>query len=457
MVAKHSTYFSCRVCGSQSAKWLGRCPDCGEWNTLIEEKADTTVPKNGRRHPGLAQSTEPTSIAKIHRDQEIRFSSGISEFDRVLGGGIVPGSVVLVGGDPGIGKSTLLLQAFGNLARKGREVLYITGEESMDQISMRGSRLGCLEDKLLVLPETCLEEIMPWIEKKHSPAVVIDSIQTIYTHQIGSAPGCVSQVREVSSNLLRYAKRNDVAIFLIGHVTKDGAIAGPRVLEHMVDTVLYFEGDRGHQYRILRAHKNRFGSTNEIGIFEMRKEGLREVSNPSELFLADRGCAVSGSTVISCMEGTRPILVELQALVTSSNNPGMPRRMGSGLDHRRLSMLIAILEKRMGLQLRDQDIFVNVAGGLKLNEPSVDLGIIATVASSFLNKAIDIGTVIMGEVGLGGKIRPISQIDARVMEAVKLGFARCILPRTKNMEIAGGEKIRLIKLDTVTEAFDALF
>lgn len=457
MAAKQKSFYSCQSCGAQTPKWLGRCPDCGEWNTLVEEKVISANPE--ARRPGYYQGLkkEPVSITEIEGDTETRFLSDITEMDRVLGGGIVPGSVVLVGGDPGIGKSTLLLQTLGILAKKGLNVIYVTGEESAAQTSMRGRRLGCLEKKLLVLPETCLEEIIPRLEKIAPTIIVIDSIQTIFTNQMGSAPGSVSQVREVASHLMRYAKEKGAAIFLVGHVTKDGAIAGPRVLEHLADTVLYFEGDRGHSYRILRAHKNRFGSTNEIGIFEMRKEGLREVLNPSELFLSDRTSIPSGSVVVSCMEGTRPILVELQALVTRSNNPGMPRRMSSGVDHNRLSMLIAILEKRMGLQLQEQDIFVNAAGGLKLNEPSVDLGIIAAIASSFLNKDIDPGVVVMGEAGLGGEIRPVSQLEIRISEAEKLGFMKCLIPKTKNLETPSGKKLKLAGISSVQEAFDALF
>lgn len=457
MASKTKTFFACGSCGAQSPKWMGRCPDCGEWNSLVEEKTLPERMGNERLvyYPGPVKG--PTSIAEVEADQDARILSGIQEFDRVLGGGIVPGSVVLVGGDPGIGKSTLLLQAFGFLAQREMEVIYVTGEESAAQTSMRGRRLGCIHNKLLVLPETCLEEIVPHIDKISPPAVVIDSIQTIFTNQIGSAPGSVSQVREVSANLMRYAKKKGTAIFLIGHVTKDGAIAGPRVLEHMADTVLYFEGDRGHSYRILRAHKNRFGSTNEIGIFEMRKEGLREVSNPSELFLSDRTNPSSGAAVVSCMEGTRPILVELQALVSHSNNPGMPRRMSSGVDHNRLSMLIALLEKRMGLQLQGQDIFVNVAGGLKINEPSVDLGIIATIASSFLDKPVDPRMVVMGEVGLDGEIRTIPQLEIRIAEAEKLGFTKCLVPKTKTISNLPGGKIKLIGLTSLSEAFEALF
>lgn len=457
MAAKPKTFFTCQSCGAQAPKWLGKCPDCGEWNTLVEEIVlpDKSSPHRNGYSPD--PSRKPVPITAVAGDREVRFSSGIAEFDRVLGGGIVPGSVVLVGGDPGIGKSTLLLQAFGRLAGKGMEVIYVTGEESAAQTSMRGRRLGCLEENLLVLPETCLEEIILQLGKAPPPAVVIDSIQTIFTNQIGSAPGSVSQVREVSANLMRFAKNKGSAIFLVGHVTKDGAIAGPRVLEHMADTVLYFEGDRGHSYRILRAHKNRFGSTNEIGIFEMQKEGLKEVANPSELFLSNRTSGSSGSAVVSCMEGTRPILVELQALATGSNGPGMSRRMSSGVDYNRLSMLIAILEKRMGLQLQEQDIFVNVAGGLKLNEPSVDLGVIVTIASSFLDKLIDPGIVVMGEVGLGGEIRPISQLDIRISEAVKLGFSKCFIPKTKNIEVPTQKKMEIVGLSSVAEAFEALF
>lgn len=452
---KAKRYFSCQACGYQTPKWLGRCPDCGEWNTMIEEIIDSPDLSGGVIIGG--GSTGPLPITDVESGEGKRLSSGISEFDRVLGGGIVPGSLVLIGGDPGIGKSTLLLQSSGKISKKGKTVLYISGEESPGQIRMRSDRLGSLSDKLFILAETRLEDIVPRIDKLRPSLIIIDSVQTIYTMQIQSAPGSISQVREVSAGLMRLSKDLGIPTFLIGHVTKDGAIAGPRVLEHMVDTVLYFEGDRGHSFRILRAVKNRFGSTNEIGVFEMMRDGLAEVSNPSEIFLAERPSGVPGSVVVSSIEGTRPIMLELQSLVSASTSFGMPRRMTTGVDHNRVSILTAILEKRAGLHLQGEDIFVNIAGGIKINEPATDLGIVTAMASSFKNQPIDSQTIVIGEVGLGGEVRVVPQIDMRIGEGIKLGFTRCIIPKNRIKTGDYADSIDMVEVGTIGDAFEILF
>src|SRR3989338_8550964 len=450
---KVKSHFSCQSCGYQSAKWMGRCPDCGEWNTFVEEKENE---ERGIRWLGDKRSKgKPLPISSIESSQGKRIISGIIEFDRVLGGGIVPGSLILVGGDPGIGKSTLLIQSSAKISEDTGTVLYISGEESEDQIRLRADRLKTLSDKLLILSETCLEDIIPQIETINPSIVVIDSIQTIYTAQLQSAPGSISQVREVSCQLMNISKKTGIPTFLIGHVTKDGAIAGPRVLEHMADTVLYFEGDSGHSFRILRATKNRFGSTNEIGVFEMKSTGLEEVTNPSELFLSEMSAGISGSVVVSSIEGTRPILVELQALVSYSNL-SMPRRMATGVDPNRVSLLIAILEKRIGLHLQGEDIFINVAGGVKIDEPAVDLGIVSAITSSFKDKPIDVKTVVIGEVGLGGEVRGVTNLDARVAEASKLGFTRCIIPKIKKNVLRDAE-IKIVEVASVAETLEVLF
>lgn len=397
----------------------------------------------------------PVPISEIEVTDDHRMKVGIDEFDRVLGGGIVKGSLILIGGDPGIGKSTILLQAMEKTASQGLTVLYVSGEESAKQTRMRGERLGVASKNLYVAAETSLETILEEAKKLKPALIVIDSIQTVFTTEIESAPGSISQVRECAGRLMQFSKGTGVSTFLIGHVTKEGAIAGPRLLEHMVDTVIYFEGERGHSYRILRAVKNRYGSTNEIGVFEMSDSGLKEVSNPSEIFLAERPMNAAGSTVVTSMEGTRPILVELQALV-SSTNFAVPRRTTIGVDHNRVSLLVAVLEKKVGLNLLNQDIYVNVAGGVKIDEPAVDLGIITSVASSFLDKALDPKTVVIGEIGLTGEIRGVSQADLRVGEAAKLGFTRCIVP--------GGNKLskkahgmEIIPANSVREAMEILF
>ncbi len=450
-MAKQKTIFSCQQCGFQSPKWLGRCPDCQQWNTLVEEQPLVS----GGHARQQATAAKPQRLAEIDSCEEDRISSGLSEFDRTLGGGVVPGSLILVGGDPGIGKSTLLLQAVDRLAQAGK-VLYVTAEESTRQVKLRGARLGVSADQLFLLAETSLEQIKLRIKELKPDFLVIDSIQTIFTNSLESAPGSVSQVRDCAGQLMLQAKGENLPTFLVGHVTKDGSIAGPRVLEHMVDTVLYFEGDPGHPYRILRAVKNRFGSTNEIGVFEMQEQGLREVSNPSELFLAERPEKSAGSVVVPALEGSRPILVELQALVSSSSF-GTPQRTAIGIDHKRLALLIAILEKKVELALAGQDIFLNVAGGVRLDEPAVDLGVIAVLASSHLNRVIEPQTVLFGEVGLTGEVRAVSQPELRVKEAARLGFNRCVLPQgsLKNLEAPQG--MQLIGINHAGEALDAIF
>ena len=444
---KVKTVYTCQTCGYQSAKWLGKCPDCSGWNTLVEEPVTKNEPSRG----GIS-SGGPTLFSEIVGAAEERTVTGISEFDRVLGGGLVAGSLVLIGGAPGIGKSTLVLQAMDRLAGKPGGALYVSGEESARQIRLRGERLSIRAEKLMLLAENSLEKIIATIEKLKPGVVVVDSIQTVYTDALESTPGSVSQVRECAGKLMSLAKGGGVPIFIVGHVTKDGTLAGPRVLEHMVDTVLYFEGDSGHPFRILRAIKNRFGSTNEIGVFEMREEGLVEVTNPSELFLNERPEGVSGSLVVAAMEGTRPLLVELQALVTGTSF-AVPRRTTIGVDANRLALLVAVLEKKVGLHLSGQDIFLNVAGGARISEPAADLGMILAVASSHLDKVIDPHTVVLGEVGLAGEVRRITHPELRVREAAKLGFTRCVLPagNPRKIDVPG---IELVEVKSVEEALE---
>lgn len=398
----------------------------------------------------------PIPLTGIAREAEGRVTTGLAEFDRVLGGGIIPGSVVLVGGEPGIGKSTLLLQVGGMLASGGRRVLYVSGEESPRQTGLRGERLGIRSDRLLIYPETCLEEITAQCEQLRPFALVVDSVQTVFSSDLDATPGTVSQLREVTSRFITLAKSLDITIFLVGHVTKEGLLAGPKLLEHMVDTVLYFEGESSHAFRILRAAKNRFGSSNEIGVFEMRGEGLRDVNNPSELFLSERPLDVSGSVVVAPMEGSRPLLLELQALVTSSNLAN-PRRMTTGLDNNRVSLLVAILEKKLGLCLQGEDIFLNVAGGTKIDEPATDLGVAAAVASSLKDQPVDPHTVVIGEVGLGGEVRAVPHIEVRVKEVRKLGFKRCIIPAKNRSAIADEPFFKTFAVNSVPEAFEELF
>jgi DNA repair protein RadA/Sms len=452
-MAKLKIKFACTECGTESPKWLGKCPGCGGWNSMVEEK-ETVVKTQGMGSSFTQTKEKPLPIIQIERSQEPRIETEMVELNRVLGGGVVPGSLILVGGDPGIGKSTLLLQASHALASKGLTVLYISGEESVRQTRLRADRLGALSDKLYVLCETNMEMIGEAINQVQPDFLVIDSIQTVYEPSVQSAPGSVTQVRECTSLFMRIAKIRGIATVLVGHVTKEGAIAGPRLLEHMVDCVLYFEGERHHSYRLLRAVKNRFGSTNEIGIFEMGEDGLREVTNPSELFLSERPLGVSGSTVVASMEGTRPVLVELQALVTSTNFPS-PRRMSTGIDHNRMALIIAVLEKRMGMFLQNQDAYLNVAGGVKLDEPAVDLAAAVSLASSFRDVPTRPYDVIFGEVGLTGEVRAVSRAEQRVKEAGKLGFKRVIMPEKSLKGWKPPAGIEIIGVSTVAEALGA--
>ncbi|HXG50282.1 MAG TPA: DNA repair protein RadA [candidate division Zixibacteria bacterium] len=453
-MAKPKIIYTCQSCGHQSPKWLGKCPDCNQWNSLVEERQERAAHPRGEL--SLGSREDPSPIHEIDMEESGRTLTGIGELDRVLGGGLVPGSVILIGGDPGIGKSTLLLQAFAAVSRQGLTCLYVSGEESRQQIKMRAERLGIAAPNLLILSETSLERILDQVKRVKPDVLVVDSIQTIFTSSIPSAPGSIAQVRESSGSIIVVAKKTGLTTFLIGHVTKDGAIAGPRVLEHMVDTVLYFEGDRGHSFRILRAVKNRFGSTNEIGVFEMKEEGLKEVANPSEIFLMERPLEVPGSAVVCSMEGTRPILVELQALVSRSFL-AVPRRTTIGVDHNRVALLVAVLEKKMGAKLFDQDIFVNVAGGVQIDEPAVDLGIVAAVASSYRETVIDPKTVFFGEVGLAGEVRAVTQVEARVREAGKLGFERCILPSSNASQLKHISRPKLTGVGSLRDCWKILF
>ncbi len=450
--AKARTIFACQSCGSQTPRWAGRCPECGQWNSLKEE---TTLRRAGDAHGkrAVAEQAEAVPMTDVAVTGDARLETGLTEFDRVLGGGVVPGSIVLVGGDPGIGKTTLLLQVLPCLQTDDRPVLYVSGEESARQMKMRGERLDIHSPSLYVLAETSLEILLKSADTLRPAALVVDSIQTVYADDITSAPGTVSQVQEVACRLMRYAKRTGVPVFVIGHVTKEGVIAGPRLLEHLVDTVLYFEGDKSQTYRILRAVKNRFGASDEIGVFEMHEHGLREVANPSELFLAGRPDDSAGSAVVSSLEGSRPILVELQALVTSTGY-AMPRRMANGVDGNRVALLLAVLEKRLGLHLSGHDVYLNVVGGLRIDEPAIDAGIIAAVISSFRDHALDGQTCWLGEVGLGGELRPVSQVGLRIREAVKLGFRRCVLPQGNITDQAGRHGMTLHGVRAVDEVLE---
>jgi DNA repair protein RadA/Sms len=448
-MSKIKTFFQCQTCGYISPKWLGKCPDCGTWNSLTEE-----IEKEKKRIHST--SSVPQPLSSVTGVTEQRTSTGIRELDRVLGGGIVKGSVILVGGDPGIGKSTLLLQTLSGLADRYGSVLYVSGEESPEQIRIRAGRLSIHSDKIILYSETTLEAIIDEAAKLAPRVVVIDSIQTVYTGEIASAPGSVSQIRDCAAKLMHFAKRSDIPVFIVGHVTKEGAIAGPRLLEHIVDAVLYFEGDRGHAYRILRTVKNRFGSTNEIGVFEMSDAGLREIANPSELFLLERPLNVPGSTVVASLEGTRPLMVEIQSLVTQTTF-GMPRRTAIGVDYNRVNLLIAILEKRAGLHLGGADIFVNVVGGLKITETAVDLGIIAAVASSLREIPIDPKSFVFGEAGLAGEVRAVAQAEARIREASKIGFSRGIIPYGNYEKMTDSFGLEIIGVKNVEEGLSALF
>lgn len=447
-----SVYF-CQNCGFESSKWMGQCPGCREWNTLVEEIVEK-IDGRGRISAKERETSKPMGLAQILSEQEERISTEFAELDRVLGGGVVPGSLVLVGGDPGIGKSTLLLQVCQKFS-KNLDVLYISGEESLGQIKMRAQRIGNFTDRLKLLCETNLDVVANVIEREKPRAVIIDSIQTMYREEVSSAPGSVSQVREATGVLMRIAKEKGIAIFIVGHVTKEGVVAGPRVLEHMVDTVLYFEGDRHALYRILRSVKNRFGATNEIGVFEMCGQGLREVENPSEVMLNGRPKGASGSVVACSMEGTRPMLLEIQALVCKSSF-GIPRRTAAGTDLNRVNLLMAVLEKRVGLSMSSSDAYINIAGGIRMNEPAVDLGIVLALASSSRNRPVGEGAICFGEVGLSGEVRAVSMPKQRAAEARKLGFETCVLPAVCMDAVRDMEGIRLIGVANVKEAIDKM-
>lgn len=452
---KTDTTFVCQNCGHQSRKWLGKCPECGEWNSLVEERLRPVTKANARRSFAL-KDAEAVPYHEIESQDEVRILSGVNEFDRVLGGGIVPGTLVLIGGDPGIGKSTLLLQVADKLGEGGATVLYVSGEESERQIKLRGERLAIQAKGLYLLPETNLENIFHEVERLKPTAIIVDSIQTVFSALIESAPGSVSQVREVAHQFLLLAKNRAIPVFLIGHITKDGSIAGPKALEHIVDTVLYFEGERHHNHRIVRATKNRYGAANEVGIFEMTGKGLIAVDNPSKLFLEERPRNVAGSVVTACMEGTRPLLVEVQALV-SSTKYGSGRRMAQGLDQNRVSLLIAMLEKRAGFQLIGDDVFVNIAGGLEVDEPAADLGVVAAIASSFKNAPIDPQTAVFGEVGLTGEVRGTMQPAVRAREAQALGFKKIVLPASNTAGLERLLGMRVVGVSSVEEALAELF
>jgi DNA repair protein RadA/Sms len=449
------TIFTCQSCGYRAPKWMGKCPDCGSWDTFVEEiQKNRTAASSSHRISSA--DVRPVPIDSVRLEDDRRILTGIREFDRVLGGGLVAGTLVLIGGDPGIGKSTLMLQALYGMASAGQKVLYVSGEESVRQIRLRSQRLSTVSASLLVVAEVDLDNILLMAETTRPDVLVIDSIQTMFNSELTSAPGSVSQVRESTVRLMLMAKKSGIPTFLVGHVTKEGAIAGPKLLEHMVDTVLYFEGERNHLFRILRAVKNRFGSTNEIGVFEMKDSGLKEVGNPSAVFLSEKPTRAPGSVVTASMEGTRPILVELQALAASSSL-GTPRRTVLGLDPNRVALLVAVMEKKLGMHLMGHDIFMNVVGGVKIDEPAVDLGIAAAIASSFLDKPIPDDTLVLGEIGLAGEIRGIAQVETRISEACKMGFRRCIIPQTNRKRLARIKDIAVIGGANLAEAMENLF
>lgn len=452
--AKSATIFFCQECGYESGKWMGQCPGCRQWNTFVEETVVTSAPGKSLR-PSRQIKNKPAALTEISLEEEDRISTHMQELDRVLGGGLVKGSLILVGGDPGIGKSTLLLQVCRELAKEEKEVLYVSGEESLKQIKIRANRIGEFSGHLKLLCETGLEAIEETIQNSKPEVVVIDSIQTMYRENISAAPGSVSQVREATGVFLQLAKGLNISIFIVGHVTKEGTVAGPRVLEHMVDTVLYFEGDRHASYRILRGVKNRFGSTNEIGVFEMEGSGLKEVRNPSEFMLSGKPKEASGSVVVCSLEGTRPMLIEVQALVCHSSF-GIPRRQTIGTDFNRVNLLIAVLEKRLGLSLGNCDAYVNIAGGIKIQEPAIDLGIAMAVVSSFKNRSIDDRLIAVGEVGLSGEVRGVSMIQARVQEAKKLGFTTCVIPFVCLENVKEIDGIKIIGVKNVRDAMNLL-
>ena len=459
MAKGKKTVFFCQNCGHEESKWLGQCPACKEWNTFVEEKVTVSRGStSAASEAGKERVSKVVTLSSVSVEEDERIRTGIAELDRVLGGGIVQGSLVLVGGDPGIGKSTLLLQVCQRLSDAGKNVLYISGEESGKQIKLRANRMGTFSEHLYLLCETNLELIRQTIERQKPDMVVIDSIQTMYNEEVSSAPGSVSQVRESTNILMQLAKGMNISIFIVGHVTKEGTVAGPRVLEHMVDTVLYFEGDRHASYRILRGVKNRFGSTNEIGVFEMRKEGLVEVENPSEFMLSGRPEHASGSVVACAMEGTRPILMEIQALVCRSNF-GMPRRTAAGLDYNRVNLLMAVLEKRAGLPLSNYDAYVNIVGGIRMNEPAADLGIVMAIASSYKNRPVPEDAIVFGEVGLSGEVRAVTMPEQRVAEARKLGFKTCIIPEVSLKTLGTSDEklgIRVVGVRSLNQVIDML-
>jgi len=454
-MAKTRTIFICQECGHQVSKWLGKCPECNSWNSFSEERQLQPSSSKSRNN---FESSAPLTITQVQPVQEDRMMTGIGEFDRVLGGGMVQGSLILIGGEPGIGKSTLTLQSMGHLSKQGKKVLYVSGEESGSQIKLRAERLDALSENLLICSEICVEGIIQWIDKIQPEVLVLDSVQTFYTEDLQSAPGSIGQVREVAFKIFQEIKRRNLPTLLIGHINKDGAIAGPKSLEHIVDTVVYFEGEQGHAYRALRAIKNRFGPTPEIGVFKMAPTGLIPVENPSEWFLAERPEDSSGSAIVATLEGSRTLLVEVQALVSTSSSIGMPRRMATGFDHNRMSLLIAIMEKRLGMNLQGEDIFVNLAGGIKITEPALDLGVAAAIASSFQDRPIDAELVLLGEIGLTGEVRTVMQLEARLIEARRLGFKRCIVPHSAKKAkplLTDGIEISFAK--NLTEVFEQIF
>lgn len=453
MAKGKKTVFFCQNCGHEETKWLGQCPMCKEWNTFVEEKViASSVSASVKTDRDIEKKI--VALSQVNTDEQKRFQTGMKELDRVLGGGIVPGSLVLVGGDPGIGKSTLLLQVCQKLAKE-RQVLYISGEESLSQIKLRANRMGDFSDNMKLFCETNLGTIRNVIEKKQPEFVVIDSIQTMYSEEVSSAPGSVSQVRESTNVFMQLAKGLGITIFIVGHVTKEGTVAGPRVLEHMVDTVLYFEGDRHASYRILRGVKNRFGSTNEIGVFEMRQNGLVEVENPSEYMLSGKPENASGSVVACSIEGTRPLLIEIQALVCDTNF-GMPRRTATGTDYNRVNLLMAVLEKRIGLHLANCDAYVNIAGGIRMNEPAIDLGIVMAIVSSYKNRPVDERMIVFGEVGLSGEVRAVNMPEQRVAEAKKLGFETCVVPEVSLDMVKGIKGIKIIGVKTINDTMNLI-
>ena len=437
------------------SKWLGKCPECNSWNSFSEERQLQSSSSKSRNN---FESSTPLTITQVQPVQEDRMMTGIGEFDRVLGGGMVQGSLILIGGEPGIGKSTLTLQSMGHLSKQGKKVLYVSGEESGSQIKLRAERLDALSENLLICSEICVEGIIQWIDKIQPEVLVLDSVQTFYTEDLQSAPGSIGQVREVAFKIFQEIKRRNLPTLLIGHINKDGAIAGPKSLEHIVDTVVYFEGEQGHAYRALRAIKNRFGPTPEIGVFKMAPTGLIPVENPSEWFLAERPEDSSGSAIVATLEGSRTLLVEVQALVSTSSSIGMPRRMATGFDHNRMSLLIAIMEKRLGMNLQGEDIFVNLAGGIKITEPALDLGVAAAIASSFQDRPIDAELVLLGEIGLTGEVRTVMQLEARLIEARRLGFKRCIVPHSaKKAKTLLTDGIEISFAKNLTEVFEQIF